>query len=270
MKVSAMKHFPLTALTHLLLLLGLPLFATPALAEDINSILARRAESPLPDTVAYSYKLTVDIKERYGKMRVEGEIVLRVDPSQPPGSRSNVLFTNIDDSLYLAKYLQKFESPEITTSNLAEAFWCGPGDRQSQSYLDPENFTVLSENLTEADLEPKPEKLAALVLKSYGDTFEDGDQAMKRLADRIEGRINVSKPSGEIKRYSVRIKRPLKTEDGSKLKVMRVKQFCVPAPNGHFRVETYGINIQGRAMDTRFSRKIEMRFSDLTPLPMAK
>ena len=91
-----MKHFALPAAA-----LCLPLLAAPAQAEDIMSILARKAEMPVrlaPKTIDYSYTLTVDIKAREGKDLSEGKAVFRIDPTQPAGSRANIISISDADS----------------------------------------------------------------------------------------------------------------------------------------------------------------------------
>jgi len=39
------------------------------------------------------------------------------------------------------------------------------------------------------------------------------------------------------------------------------------APNGHYHISTMKMNVQGKALSIGFGQEIDMRISDLTPLP---
>jgi len=261
-----MKHLVFTGLA-----LSLPFLAAPAQAEDILSILARNADSPArlaPTTIDYTYTLTLDVQERDGKDLSEGQAVLRVDPTQPPGSRAQILSASDANSEALQNFLKEVEDEDNTMAKQASGFWCGSSDADSRSDFDPVNFTVISENETQAILAPNPGKLAELMTReSDGNADKSDRKMMKKLMKRIEGEMTLSKPSGEIKGFSVRMTRPLTMMIVAKLKVMTVEQSCELAPNGHYRIGTMKLNVEGKAMGSRFGQVLDMRISDLTPIP---
>jgi len=266
-----MKYLPLTKLPPLFVLLGMPLFAAPAHAEDIMSILARQAEMPVrlaPSSIDYIYTLTVDIQEREGKDVTQGQAVLRIDPSQPAGSRAQILSASDEDSESLKNFLEEVEDPDNTMTKQAEGFWCGQSESESQSDFNLEDFIVVSEDDTQAVLKPKPGMLAELlVMESDGNADKSDRKMMKKLMKRIDGELTLAKPSGEMKGFSVRMTRPLTMMIVAKLKVMTVDQSCELAPNGHYRIGTMKMNVEGKAMGSRFGQMLDMRISDLTPLP---
>lgn len=266
-----MKHFPFARLALYLPVMVLPLVAGPAQAEDILSILTRNAENPArlaPDTIDYIYTLNVDVKERDGKDLNEAQAVLRVDPTQPAGSRVQMISASDVNSEALQNFLGEIEDPENTMSKQAEGFWCGASDAESGSEFNPANFTVLSQNEAQATLKPKPGKLAELLMmESDGNADKSDRKMMKKLMERIDGEMILSKPSGELKGFSVRMTRPLTMMIVAKLKVMTVDQTCELAPNGHYRIATMKMNVEGKAMGSRFGQVLDMRISDLTPIP---
>jgi len=260
-----MKHFTLSALV-----ICLPLMPASAQAEDIMSILARQAETPerlAPSTIDYTYTLRLDVKTREGKDLSEGQAVLRVDPTQPAGSRAQILSVSDEDSEALQEFLKEIEDPENTMAKQAEGFWCGASDAETQSDFDPKQFTVISEDETQAVLVPQPGLLAELmVMESDGNADKSDRKMMKKLMKRIEGEMTLSKPSGELKGFSVRMTRPLTMMVVAKLKVMTVDQTCELAPNGHYRIGTMKMNVEGKAMGSRFGQNLDMRITDLTPI----
>ena len=266
-----MKHLALIVLPPLFLGLSLSLLAAPAQAEDILSILSRKAETPArlaPETIEYSYTLTLDVKERDGKDLNQGQAVMRIDPTQPAGSRAQIISTSDANSEALQNFLKEVEDPDNTMTKQANGFWCAPSDADSQSDFDLGNFTVVSQNETEAILVPNSGKLAKLLMmESDGNADKSDRKMMKKLMERIEGEMVLSKPSGELKGFSVRMTRPLTMMLVAKLKVMTVEQSCELAPNGHYRIGTMKMNIEGKAMGSRFGQHLNMHISDLTPIP---
>ena len=268
-----MKHAPFAALA-----LCLPLIAAPAQAEDILSILARKAETPArlaPPTIDYSYTLNVDIKAREGKDLSEGQAVLRIDPSRAPGARATVLSISDPENEALQDFLKEIEDPENTMQKRAENFWCGDNaadfevkpNAAPELISDPALLTVLYEDETEARIRPDMPKLAQLLMQSDENADKNGRKMAKKLMERIEGEITLDKPSGEMKGFSVRMTRPLTMMLVAKLKEMDVAQTCALAPNGHFHISTLTMNVQGKAVGSRFGQELDIRVSDLTPLP---
>ena len=267
-----MKHLPITALA-----LCLPILAAPAQAEDIMSILARKADMPprlAPKTIEYSYTLTVDIKSREGKDLSEGQAVVRVDPSKPAGSRKQIISISDPENEALQDFLKDSEDPDNTPEERAEEFWCGDSgenpDDEPALTSDLSNLTVISETETEAVLQPDMKNLAKLLMQSDGnpeDANKDERKMAKKLLERIEGNFTLAKPSAELKGFSVRMTRPMTIKIVAKLKEMDVTQTCELAPNGHYHISTMKMNVQGKALGIGFGQEIDMRITDLRPLP---
>ena len=259
-------------LSYIALSLSLPLFPLAAQAEDILSILDRKSETPsliAPKTIPYSYTLTLDVKERDGKTLSEGQAVLRIDPTQPPGSRSRIITASDVESEALQNFIKEIEDEDNTMTKQASGFWCGSSDPEDQSDFDPDQFIVLSEDDRQAVLKPDLEKLAELLMNSDAD--ENGDKndrkMMKRLMKRIEGEVTLAKPSAEMTGFKVRMTRPMTMMLVAKLNQMDVEQNCALAPNGHYHLSHLKMNVAGKAMGSRFGQELDMKVSELTPLP---
>ena len=260
-----MKH-----LSRICLALSLSFLSTAAQAEDILSILARKADTPArtaPETIPYSYTLTLDVKERDGKDLSEGQAVLRIDPTQPPGSRAQIITANDIESEALQNFLKEVEDEDNTMAKQASGFWCGSSDPEPQSDFDPANFTVLSETDTEAVLKPHVEKLAELLMDADENGDKEDRKMMKRLMKRIEGEVTLAKPSAELMGFKVSMTRPMTMMLVAKLKEMDVEQSCALAPNGHYHLSHLKMNVAGKALGSRFGQDIDMQVSELAPLP---
>ena len=241
------------------------------------SILARKSDMPprlAPKTIGYSYTLTVDIKSREGKDISEGQAVVRVDPSKPAGSRKQIISISDPENEALQDFLKEDEGPDNTPEKQAENFWCGDSGAEPENEpaltSDLSNLTVISENETEAVLQPDMKNLAKLLMQSDGNPEEAGKderKMAKKLLERIEGNFTLAKPSAELKGFSVRMTRPMTMKLIAKLKEMDVTQTCALAPNGHYHISTMKMNVQGKALSIGFGQEIDMRISDLTPLP---
>lgn len=260
-----MKTLPLIALS-----LGLPLLSTAAQAEDIMSILARKADTPsrvAPETIPYSYTLTLDVKEREGKDVSEGQAVLRIDPTQPPGSRAQIITASDVESDALQNFLKEIEDEDNTLAKQASGFWCGSSNPEPRSDFDPKSFIVLSEDKTQAVLKPDVEKLAELLMDADENGDKEDRKMMERLMKRIEGEVTLAKPSADMTGFKVRMTRPMTMMLVAKLKEMNVEQSCALAPNGHYHLSHLKMNVAGKALGSRFGQEIDMTVSELTPLP---
>jgi hypothetical protein len=103
-------------------------------------------------------------------------------------------------------------------------------------------------------------------MESDGNADKSDRKMMKKLMKRVEGEMTLSKPSGELKGFSVRMTRPMTMMLVAKLKVMTIDQSCELAPNGHYRIGRLKINVEGKALGSRFGQNLEMRISELTPI----
>lgn len=260
-----MKHLPLIFLS-----LTLPLLPTAAQAEDILSILARKAETPsriAPETIPYSYTLKLDVKERDGKDVSEGQAVLRIDPTQAPGSRTQIITASDVNSEALQNFLKEIEDEENTMAKQASGFWCGSSNTKPEPAFDPENFIILSETDSQAILQPDVTKLAELLMDADDHGDKDDRKMMKRLMKRIEGEVTLAKPSAEMTGFKVSMTRPMTMMLVAKLKQMDVEQNCALAPNGHYHISEMKMTVAGKALGSRFGQEIDMHISELTPLP---
>lgn len=259
-----MKHLALSCLAFCL-----PYAAGPAHANDIMDILAAKANAPArlaPTTIEYTYTLTLDLKEREGKALSEGQAVLRIDPTQPPGSRTDIISASDIENEALKNFIEEIEDKDNTMKKQASGFWCGPSNPEARSEFNPETLTIISQDETQAVLRPDATKLAALLMQSDENAEKNGKTMMKKLLKRIEGDITLSKPSGEMTGFTVRMTRPMTMMIVAKLNEMDVVQSCELAPNGHYRLSRLEMNVAGKAMGSRFGQEIDMRVSDLTPL----
>ena len=257
-----MKHIPLSCLA-----LCLPLFAASAQAEDILSILARKSETPArlaPKTIPFSYTLTFDMTNIEGKDETSGQAIIRVNPNQAPGSRAQIISASDPEGDVLKEFLEDIEDPENTVEKQAENFWCGdsetPPEDESEFFADLSNIAVLSENETEAVLRPDMTKLAELLMQSDENADKNGKKVMKKLLKRIEGDITLAKPSAEMKGFSVKMTRPMTMMLVAKLKVMNLEQTCGLAPNGHYHMSTMKMNVEGKALGSKFGQDLDMAF----------
>ena len=267
-----MKHLPITALA-----LCLPMLSVPAQAEDIMSILARKADMPArlaPKTIAYSYTVSVNIKARQGKDISEGQAILRIDPSKTSDERIQIVSISDPENEALQDFLEDGENPDSTPEERAKDFWCGKSEEGSED--DPDftsdlsKITVVYEDEKEAVLRPDFPSLTKLLIQSDGkpeDADKDARKMAKKLLERIDGEFTLAKPSGEVKGFSVRMTRPMTMKLIAKIKEMDLKQTCELAPNGHYYRSAMKMNVQGKALGIGFGQEIDMRISDLTPLP---
>lgn len=244
--------------------------ALPAQAEDILSILERQSENPTtttPTTLPYSYTVSLNMAERDGKDLTEGQAVLRVDPSQAAGSRVQIVSASNPEHESLLDFIKDIEDPEKGLAERVDGFWCGAVGNDSE--FDPAAFTVISEDDTQAVLKPKAGKLTELLMQTDDDE-EMGKQERKmkkKLADRIDGEVTLAKPSAVMKNFKVTMTRPMTMMVVAKLKTMDIEQSCALAPNGFYRMSTMNMRVSGKAMGSRFGQDLDIRVSDLSPLP---
>ncbi len=240
--------------------------AAPAHPKDILSILSDPPLRAAPTTIPYSYTLSIDFAAIDGKDTETGQAVLRIDPSQPAGSRAQILSATDPESETLADFLKDIEDPDNTMEKRADTFWCGAlgGDDN----LDPADFELISETPTEAILRPRENKLAELMMQSDGAPADKKARKMKKkLMERIDGQVTLSKPTARMKGFEVTMTRRLTMMVVAKLKTMDVAQSCALAPNGFYHFSEMTLNVEGKAMGSRFGQNMTLRLTDLSPLP---
>ena len=89
----------------------------------------------------------------------------------------------------------------------------------------------------------------------------------KKLMERIDGQVTISKPTAQMKGFEVTMTRPLTMMVVAKLKTMDVAQSCALAPNGFYHFSEMTLNVEGKAMGSRFGQNMTLRVTDLSPLP---
>jgi len=242
--------------------------AAPAQAQvqdnDIMSILARQAETPprpAPTTVPYSYTMTLDMTSTEGDKVSEGQAVLRIDPTQPAGSRAQIISSSNPENEPLIEFLKEVEDPEKDMAESAEGFWCGPS--KNDAAFTPTDFEVISETDTEATLKPKPGALAALLMQSEesDDPGKQERKMKKKLLDRVDGQMTLTKPNADMKGFRVTMTRPMTMMVVAKLKVMDVEQNCALAPNGFYHLSRMNMNVEGKALGKAFGQKLDIRIT---------
>jgi len=239
-----------------------------AQAEDILSILARSADAPArptPTSIPYSYTLSLDYTAVDGKDIEEGQAVLRIDPAQPAGSRARLVSATDPEAETLVDFLTDIEDPENTIEKRADTFWCGT--LQDDTDFDPTDFDVVSETSTQAILRPREGMLAELMMQSDDNADKNGRKMKKKLMERIDGQITLTKPDANVTGFKVTMTRPLTMMIVAKLKSMEVEQNCTLAPNGHYHLSEMKMQVDGKAMGSRFGQDMTIRVTDLTPLP---
>jgi len=103
-----------------------PFFITSsaqAQSNDILSILARQSETPAraePTTINFSYTMNLDMISFEGDKTSEVQAVLRVDPTQPGGSRAQIISTTDPENESFVEFLKEIEDPEKTMAEQAE------------------------------------------------------------------------------------------------------------------------------------------------------
>ena len=247
--------------------------ANPAQAQsnDILSILARQTETPgraEPTTIDYSYTMNLDIKAFEGDKTSDVQAVLRVDPTQPGGSRAQIISTTDPENESFVEFLKEIEDPEKTMAEQADGFWCGVMDGDAE--FNPDDFQVISETETEAIIKPKPGTITKFLMQSDSEDEEMGKQERKmakKLLKRIDGQMTLSKPQAELQNFQVKMTEPMSMMLVAKLKVMDVEQDCALAPNGFYHMSTMNMNVEGKALGKEFGQKMDIKISDLRALP---
>ena len=238
-------------------------------AKDIMYILQSRAGMPeikTPKTIPYRYTMHVSLSEldSDGARDVQAEI--RVDPSKPAGSRTRIVRSTNGHRKTLIEFLKKIEDPELDTTERANDFWCAAIHENED--VDLSEFTVMSETDHEAILKPNPEILSELLIERKSEDMDKSQKKMKKkLLDRIDGNVVVSKRNGSTKGYQVAMTRSTKFKTIVKIKSLSIEQSCDVAPNGHQFKSKKRVLLRGSAMGGIFWSDANIRITDLTPIP---
>lgn len=262
-----MKHYPTLAL-----ILSTCAFAPLAQANDILSILETQSQSDMtaaepPKNIPYRYTVTADLMTMEGDDISQGAAVLQIDPSQPAGQRTTLISADDPETPALLDFIKEIEKPKTDMESMADDFWCGSAS--SSDDFDASTFTVLSETDTEAVLKPNPGTLTELLMQSDADEDMDKQERkmMKKLVDRIDGELILSKPDAQMKGFRVNMTRSMTIMMIAKVKKMEIEQSCSLAPNGFRYASNMKMSVRGKALGTEFGQDMDIRISDLVPLP---
>ena len=185
---------------------------------------------------------------------------IRVDPSQPPGERTDLLFmegASDEEALDLIEEMRKeIEDEGNTPEKMAESFYCT---------LDPDvSHSIESETETEAILRPDPAALMQAMQGEDDDEMSKRDRKMmEKIAKRMVAEVRLDKPSGQLTSQSVRLTEPVTVMMIAKIKQMEFAQTCTQAPNGFMRSETFTMLTEAGALGESMESVIRFNLADL-------
>ena len=246
-------------MTRALLIAAAALSAAPALAQDggadVRALLERPRAEP-PQSVNYRYVLDVEARHAEGEdADTTARASIAVDATAAPGSRTSVLSRD-DATKDLTKIIdgviEGIEDKDNTPARMSESFYCT---------LDAEGFSVAREDAVHAVLVPDAASMEAVMRK-------DGTpkRIARRLAERLDGEIVLSKPDLGITSTAFRLTEPMKVMMVAKIHDMELTQSCVPSPDGFNRSETMGMRTRVTAMGKDTRTAMTMRVRDVVPV----
>lgn len=237
--------------------------------EDIIYLLQSRAgmeETRSPTTIPYRFTLHINLSEldSDGPRNVQAEV--RIDPSKPAGSRTRIVTTTPRHRQILIDFLDYIENPKTSMEAIVSDFWCK--SIHDNEDVDLSTFTVVSQTDTEAVLKPNADKLTELLLQKENKHMDKSQRKMKKkLMDRIDGKVFVSKRDGSTKSFHADMTQSVTRKTIVKIKTMSLDQSCAVAPNGHRYKSRMKRIVKGTALGEKFSSDHDIRITDLTPLP---
>ena len=261
-----MKHF--LAITALAALLG-----SPAFASNIFEIAAENratGATKTPETVPYIHTVDVTVAGSKGdEIREPLTARLRIDPSQPEGSRVTVLSRSESDAKDMEKALEDLieQIEENDLEDQADGFWCSARDSDAFP-ISPENFTVLAEGNGITRLRPVPERKVQLMMGEDDlDDLDGRDRAIaKKLIDRLDGELRLSSVDGHMAGMSFEMTRPMSVMLIAKIEQMSMDVECDRAPNGYPFVSRFSMYVEAGAFGQDMVNDMELIVSDLTPI----
>ena len=165
----------------------------------------------------------------------------RVDPSQPEGSRIQVI------SPVEADWSDDFrEGLEEMDSETDGDIWCADFAESV-----PDNAKLVSDTATTATyaFTPEPE--------------EDADGMEKKLMKKIKGSITLDKDDGSILAFNMNLPKPYKPAMVAKINTFNMDATCDRAPDGRTYVSNFSMAIAGSAMMQQFEENVSRRITKL-------
>ena len=253
------------------------LLSTPAFASDIFEIAAENRASgatKTPETVPYLHTVDVTVSGSKGdEIREPVTARLRIDPSQPEGSRVTILSRTNEDAKDMNKALEDLieQIEENDLEDQVDGFWCSARDSEDFP-ISPENFTVLSEENGVTRLRPVPERKVQLMMGEDDiDELDGRDRAIaKKLIDRLDGELRLSSVDGQMAGMSFEMTRPMSVMLIAKIKQMAMDVECDRAPNGYPYVSRFSMYVEAGAFGQDMVNDMELIVSDLTPIEGAR
>jgi len=249
------------------------LLAPLAQAEGIMSILERQSkvEKPSPPkTIPYNYTVDVVMSGKEGKdEKAPFTAKLLIDPSAAAQDRVTILSTSSDDyGDEFEEFLKEMQNPETSPEDLAEEFWCESGDNDlfDGDNISVDDFTVISENESEAIIKPNLALMAEIMMDSDDDEdmSKSDRKMMKKMMERLDGEFVLSKPDARLKNLKIWLTRPMTMALVAKLKEMEVTQSCAMAPNGFTYTDSMTMHVKAKALGMGMEQNMDVKISGLT------
>lgn len=245
----------------------------PAFASDIFEITAQNratGATHTPDSVPYIH--TVDVRVSGSKGDKEREPVtakLRIDPSQPEGSRVTILSMSQTDGKDIDNAIEELieQIEENDLEDQTDGFWCSARDSDAFP-ISPETFTIMAEREGVTHLKPVPERMVQLMMGEDDLSELDGrDRAIaKKMIDRLEGELRLDSSDGHMAGMSFEMTRPMKVMLIAKIQQMAMEVDCERAPNGYPFVSRFSMHVKAGAFGQNMVNDMELIVSDLTPI----
>lgn len=249
------------------------LTAHPAVASEIFEITAENRASgatQTPASVPYIHTVDVRVSGRKGdKERRPLTAKLRIDPSQPEGSRVAIVERSEADSKDMEKALDDLieQIEENDPEDQADGFWCSARDSEAFP-ITPENFTILSEEDGTTRLKPVPDRMVQLMMGEDDLRELDGRERgiAKKLVDRLEGELRLASQDGHMQGMQFEMTRPMTVMLIAKIKQMAMEVECERAPNGYPFVSRFSMYVEAGAFGQDMVNHMELRVGELTPV----
>lgn len=249
------------------------LISAPAMGSDIFEIAAQNRASgatQTPATVPYVHTVDVRVSGRKGdKEREPLTAKLRIDPSQPEGSRVIIVERSEADSKDMEKALDDLieQIEENDLEDQADGFWCSARDSEAFP-ITSENFTILSEEEGTTRLKPVPDRMVQLMMGEDDLSELDGRERgiAKKLVDRLEGELRLDSQDGHMQGMQFEMTRPMSVMLIAKIKQMAMEVECDRAPNGYPFVSRFSMYVEAGAFGQDMVNHMELRVGELTPV----
>jgi len=252
--------------TRALFLSGIIAFGMPVMASasDFKSLIQEIDEMEMPDTIPYSFLMTVKMDNIKGKDEIETTIgQYRFTPSAEPGARVSIVGDGWEDMpKEMRQELQK-SNLETSEAEFAEEFWC-TGDQKTHRILTSDEASVIREDAGEAVVALSPDAIADILTNPNEDREER--TMPKKIRKRMLAELTFSKPDLRLKQSRFWLSKPTTVKLIAKMHNMDFQETCALAPNGLPYVQENKTIIAGKAMGKSFGATVTLTVSDLQPV----